>query len=1324
MALRHCVKVLLVMLDLVADGEKKQCYEIRLNRLKDDLPETTSLDHSALKKVLENCIKDVDVGERKDGEIFSENPLPLLLEILTAQQHLLTQRTSWQERRQHQFHEAFFQELSLIRQTAALDQASPLCTICCSQNDLTNALAKDLFLTINTLAYVGFNVVVKNNAQAIQVSLSNRSNPDRVVLIEDLSIFNTEKITADFYQTIAKPILDLVKTFFTTSGISFSVAAFNQLQEQINARIETIDKHYAPMASFNQSLRTAFQREGKIRRLFYEQALPLSDHYIHLAIASKKDFQSAQEKLKIKDHSALNAMYAEANKTEQDKSLSTLLPRNQNHAIKKNKRFITGIAGVGKTTAGKYMAYQWALEKNASKANSDYDHWRTQYSAIVWVPLRYWLTEEYTKNPNVTLADIALGVINHVKSSHENLLPSAPSADADINILSLKKEAEKKAQFVEELERDSRTGRILWILDGYDEVDSKLAPHMNTCLKTILKFPHVFVVSRPYYLNAFQSEYKFHPQAEHEVIGFIDKNIREYIESFFTHLRPPEPSKGNTLLDFLKKSPGLWGTCRVPIILELICSIWEKQSFREQQLTVTQLYIKVIAGLCRRYLAKAKSKSTAYLNDDSVLNECQNVLDFMSFWAFDSLSKDEVVSSLSTAFRAFSHMGEEQEKVIKDLFEAGFFRAITDGGFEAEKSYYFPHRTFQEYFAARYVSAQLAKQAEVNVKGEAMAAIEYIKRYCNREDFQMLGWFIAGFLSDKPAYHNLRETYFKALFTLADMAIGYQSQLLLRCWDETWTHATTVIAKFSEDLQHTMPSLIENGLRLSLTMVDNAEAIAFIRQMRLSPFVFHSDVVERFFRETLASNDPERCVRAAYLLYRIELPLSYQLADHFISKCVYQPALLWVLLHLIPKMPIADERSKLYHRLSMQSWMVEPLQVFVKAKPHWFKVQQIKQDLPWVPHIKNYLTAESKSKKAFAVLFASLLIEQATEDNTEEPNAAHHNQTIDLLTVWQHQFQNTSISKLGQMLNAYGCFRQQWQRGSSLNPYPDMITSFWHCALDWLQTSLKGGNALSESDLQTVLVYLDEDIATGRIKETMPAPKADWINTLLTLLESQHCTAERAEWLQRILLGFLTSDWQPEQRTRLLALIATPASYPQRRAAIEILLNTALDAKTKNEDVVSLVQSGLEPVCFDSTLSVPLRLRIFLWIAYAHIHELEAYLDRFQQHIDDENKEAVNFYQAAKKLFVPSLPDRGALEDSIATVIAAVNEQNKNQSSKSADRLFYLKKEISPACGGVRAPGFPKGRAQAPLGSPSARVSRAGEILSVKKLGRLRPSFL
>ena len=53
-----------------------------------------------------------------------------------------------------------------------------------------------------------------------------------------------------------------------------------------------------------------------------------------------------------------------------------------------------------------------------------------------------------------------------------------------------------------------------------------------------------------------------------------------------------------------------------------------------------------------------------------------------------------------------------------------------------------------------------------------------------------------------------------------------------------------------------------------------------------------------------------------------------------------------------------------------------------------------------------------------------------------------------------------------------------------------------------------------------------------------------------------------------------------------------------------------------------------------------------------------------------------------------------------------------------------LKKAISPACGGVRAPGFPKGRAPAPLGSPSARVSRAGEIVSVKKLGRWRPSFL
>ena len=67
---------------------------------------------------------------------------------------------------------------------------------------------------------------------------------------------------------------------------------------------------------------------------------------------------------------------------------------------------------------------------------------------------------------------------------------------------------------------------------------------------------------------------------------------------------------------------------------------------------------------------------------------------------------------------------------------------------------------------------------------------------------------------------------------------------------------------------------------------------------------------------------------------------------------------------------------------------------------------------------------------------------------------------------------------------------------------------------------------------------------------------------------------------------------------------------------------------------------------------------------------------------------------------------------------------NKTQFNETVIDGNYSKKAISPAGGEVRAPGFLKGRAQAPLESPSARVPRAGEILSVKKLGRLRPSFL
>ena len=144
--------------------------------------------------------------------------------------------------------------------------------------------------------------------------------------------------------------------------------------------------------------------------------------------------------------------------------------------------------------------------------------------------------------------------------------------------------------------------RILWLLDGYDEIVQSIPRHLKYLLDQLLKTPHHIVTSRPY-LNTLSYKVRM------EIIGFTDENIPKYIKQFFrqVHTESLSSSSEKKLLTFLKLNPRIRGIAHTPINLELICSVWSNIDLSETRaMTITMLYGQLIEWMCRRYLKKTK----------------------------------------------------------------------------------------------------------------------------------------------------------------------------------------------------------------------------------------------------------------------------------------------------------------------------------------------------------------------------------------------------------------------------------------------------------------------------------------------------------------------------------------------------------------------------------------------------------------------------------------------------------------------------------------------------------------------------------------------
>ncbi|CAF4494048.1 unnamed protein product [Rotaria socialis] len=530
--------------------------------------------------------------------------------------------------------------------------------------------------------------------------------------------------------------------------------------------------------------------------------------YISLAIVENKEQRAKERKLKMtKDIEELRGTYQEIY------GAKTVIEVNDIFKNCKNSRktaILLGRAGVGKSTFCKHVIQQWAKGQLWS-----------EYAVVILIQLRKLTKERYPDSNRYSVLDIV----------------------EDEYRLDVKPTDEVKLKFKDQCEQ----GQILWILDGYDEFQENRPVSLEGPFNDIINQHHHILTSRPYTIDL-----KY--EMAIEIIGFSDDNIVEFVKQYFkanVTTQTGIQSNSDSLINYLKSNPTIWGIAHIPMNLYLICTTWNDGVLENKTLTVTDLYSEMINELCRKYVQR-KHKCKPPISERKIHEECSAHLQFLENVAFHALEDNKSILVPKLLTRIIEET-KCSETIHEESLKIGVLKSYDDKfdgkRAETEKLQYFIHLSVQEFFAARYLVRALACEIET--------ARRFIQRNKYNQRFTLVFIFAFGLLrhQNKP---DLIEKYWNNIEHNAKDIVGLRHvKLLIEGFDEmngtayskirtgclnsiaTWINRA---AKLNYDV--VMRHLCDSLMR-TITLSNENRIVETIRQLLKSTYFTDSSDIKR-----------------------------------------------------------------------------------------------------------------------------------------------------------------------------------------------------------------------------------------------------------------------------------------------------------------------------------------------------------------------------------------------------------------------------------------------------------------------------------------------
>jgi NACHT, LRR and PYD domains-containing protein 3 len=419
---------------------------------------------------------------------------------------------------------------------------------------------------------------------------------------------------------------------------------------------------------------------------------------------------------------------------------------------------IKGRAGAGKTTLCQMIIHDFY--------HDDPWKWKALFDRILWLPLR--------KLKGRQVAGYNL----------ESLI-------FDEYLSQVEKGKLLAHEVFSEIERTSGK-RTLFILDGLDEVyqdfDSR-AP-MAEFFQHLLNQTNVIITTRPHDtvprgLEAWLDAPKF----ELEIIALDSEQVQAYVN----HIFQSDPDKARSIKDFLQGHELMESLIQIPIQLDILCYIWEKNVSKDSITTMTGLYEAIELRMWKKHILKREKSTNATelkdLDRFQLKSWVESEIHFVELPAFLGLYNN--ISDFGTQQRvkieriAPLQPGRSLDSILAKL---SFLRTSDGSG---QRVYDFLHTTFQESFAAQYFIRKFVKgeTLECLLLGEGsnkklVDTAQFIEEEKYNPRYEIFWRFVTDLLQLEGNKDKL-ELFFKKIDAEPRDLLGPAHQrLVMRCFGE------------------------------------------------------------------------------------------------------------------------------------------------------------------------------------------------------------------------------------------------------------------------------------------------------------------------------------------------------------------------------------------------------------------------------------------------------------------------------------------------------------------------------------------------------------
>ncbi|KAI0487708.1 ARM repeat-containing protein [Xylaria cf. heliscus] len=557
--------------------------------------------------------------------------------------------------------------------------------------------------------------------------------------------------------------------------------------------------------------------------------LPMDRCYINLAIVTER--ASEVDGLMEKDtQSSPFSLHARWNNDRPQKGAEiTLQTLFESHDTRRghtrpSRILIRGRAGVGKTTLCKKIIYEFTYGTL----------WQDLFDWVLWVPLRNLKLKGRSNIPGYNVEYL----FRHEFFSHHSMCNQLSKALSD--------------------ELFKRKGnKILFILDGLDEVSQDLHGDMFRFLEELLNQSNVIITSRP---NATLPANVEHLDLELETIGFYPDQVKAYIENTFSGLETSKPNsnKIDEVQSFINRHQPVQDLVRIPIQLDAFCYIWDDSiaSGEDAPETMTGIYRRIEQSLWRKDAEKIgkynqQQVKAACPDNIKVATEAEHSL--LEACAFTGMYND-VIDFQPKHRAAISSHFNRSNNILLDwmLGQVSFLRLSDLSANSTNRNYHFLHLTYLEYLAAQYFVRHWTdrKRLECLVldseKSEKVEPAAFLQRHKYNTHYEIFWRFVVGSLDTEQM------AFFQTIQENRDLLGPVHRRLMMGCLSEVPTKAPlrqSLVDQLSQWI------LFEFSFRRDSKLIDETDIPVDILEkvFKQLPNEGHPDFIECIGRKSLLS---------------------------------------------------------------------------------------------------------------------------------------------------------------------------------------------------------------------------------------------------------------------------------------------------------------------------------------------------------------------------------------------------------------------------------------------------------------------------------------